>query len=147
MLKEFKNFPEPLQKKIMIQAGLGAISLLLFFCIWITIKNIQIALPGLLLFLFFGISASTLFVKVASNSYIVISGLCKSVNQTVIKRHTKSILFEADGKTIKIMIRQRLKKISQGMALDIYVSENTPIYETSSGLLLQSYLAIEEKSS
>lgn len=146
MFKEFKDFPEPLQKKLLMQIGLSIISIMLFFVLWLTVKNIQVALPGLLLFVFFGVSAFTLFIKVASKSYIVISGLCKSVNLTAIKRHTKSIMFEADGKTIKIMIRQRLRKISQGMMLDIYVSKNTPIYETGSGLLLQTYLAIEEKA-
>ena len=145
MLKEFKNFPEPLQKKILTQAGLSVVSLLLFFFLWMTIKSIQVALPGLLLFLFFGISAITLFIKVASKTYLVITGVCKSVNITPIKKYTKSIIFEADGKTIKIMIRQRLKKITQGMMLDVYVSESTPIYETGSGLLLQTYLTLDIK--
>ena len=147
MLKEFKSIPEPLQKKIMTHAGLGIVSILLSIFLFITLKDFYTGLPGLLMFLFFAVSAFMLFKKAVTKDYMVISGQCCAINITAIRRHTKSIVINAEGKSIKIMVKQRLKKFRQGMAIDVYVDEKAPVYESGNGYLLQTYLAIDAKES
>jgi membrane-bound ClpP family serine protease len=145
MLNEFKNIPEPLQKKILTHTGLGLVSILLSIFLFITLKDFHTGLPGILMFIFFIISAFVLFKKAVTNEYMVIRGQCSEIHVTAIKRHTKAIIINAEGKSIKILMKQRLKKFRQGMMIDVYVDENAPLYETGDGYILQTYLAIDAK--
>jgi len=145
MLKEFKVIPEPLQRKLILQVGLGLCGLLVFIFLLATLRNFGIALPGLALFVFFAICTFRLFVISVSKDYIVISGVCSKVNLTAIKKQTKSIILNAEGKSVKVIIKQRLKKIQPGAAIDVYVYKNAQAHQFNNEYVLPAHIAIDVK--
>ena len=145
MLKEFKTIPEPLQKKIIMLVGFSLFALLIFVFLLITLRSFGVALPGIFLFAFFGFCAFRLLVIAGTNDYTVISGICSKVNLTAIKKRTKSVTLLAEGKTVKVVIKQRLKRIEPGATVDVYVYKNTQMFSIDNEYLLPTHIALDVK--
>ena len=143
MLKEFKRLPEPLQKQTLIRLGCSGLFLILLIVFLKSARDIYLWLPcagATVLFLAAGI---LLFCRAAQGDYIVISGECAEVGATPVKRRAKYIVLHADVCDVKVMLRNRLRKINKGAVVRLYVLSSTPLYEERNGCLLRSYIAIE----
>lgn len=139
----FKQIPEPLQRQILTRLGLGALFLVLLIVLLFTARDILIWLPcaGVCLFLF--AAALALFRRAALGDYVVISGVCQSVERTAIRRRIKYITLQTEEYIVQVT--PRIRKISEGSALDLYVAKSTPLYEKGGVQLLYHYLAMEIK--
>ena len=146
MLKAFRLIPEPLQIQILYRLS-GGIALLLFsvvlFC---TSLDFLAVLSCFAISLFSLIITASLFRTAIIGEYVVISGECRDVVLTAIRKRTKSVtLVTDDGMTFKVMVKTHLRKTRSGARITLYISANTPIYEGDDVLLLYSYLALEAK--
>ena len=96
--------------------------------------------------IFFVVSAFMLFRRAVLVDYVVISGECLVVTVTPFRRRIKMITMRTEkNETIKIMIKQRLKKIVAGSKIMLYVASNVPVYESGGAHLLHTYLALDTK--
>ncbi len=84
-----------------------------------------------------------LFRRGVAGRYVVISGRCTEAADTLIRKKTKAILIEAEEHLVRVILRQRLRRIRAGASVEIYVADSTPVYEKDGVKLLQSYLAIK----
>ena len=143
MYQEFKQIPEPLQKQILIRLGLGALFLALSVVFVILMRDIHILLPFAGVFVICAISSFSLFRRAVLEEYVVVSGECAEVGVTAIRRRTKYIVLQTDICKLKVMLQGRRRKFQTGVTVNLYVSQNTPIYEDGGLHLLYAYLAIE----
>ena len=146
MFKTFTQIPEPLQKQILYRIGYGIVFLLITIASIFYKMELFSILSCIIIIFFCFVSSISLLRKAIIGNYVVICGDCISVNLTTLKRHTKTIILRMeDNRTLKVMIKHRLKKINTGSKIMLYISSDMPIYEDSGGYLLQSYLAIKIK--
>ena len=146
MIKAFRQIPKPLQKQILYRLGYGAAILLVTVMLLFYTMELFSVLACVFIMIFFTANSFLLFRRAVIGDYVVISGECLDVTLTAIKRRTKMvILCTEDKRIIKIMIKQRLKKIDIGSKIILYVASNVPVYESSGVYLLNSYLALDMK--
>ena len=146
MIKAFKQIPEPLQKQILYRLAYGAailfVTIVLFFYTldWFSVLACVIAIIACI------ISAFSLFRRAVIGDYVEIRGEFLKVILNTVKRRTKAIIIlTEDNRKLKVMIKQKLKKINTGSKITIYVAPNIPIYEDNDMNLLYSYLALDIK--
>ena len=73
----------------------------------------------------------------------MICGQCTRLERTPIRRHIRTLYLWADPHTVKVQITGKLRNINVGDAVAIYVSDNTPVYESEGYQQLSTYLAID----
>jgi len=146
MIKSFKQIPEPLQKQILYRLGWGAAALLLTIALFVYTMEIFSILFCVAVIIFFIVNSFMLFRRAVIGDYVMISGECLGITVTPLRRRTKMITMRSENNlTIKVMIRQRLKKISAGSKIVLYVATNVPVYESGGAHLLHTYLALDTK--
>ena len=67
------------------------------------------------------------------------------VEQTAIRKKTKSIYFTTEPYVVKVRLRHRLKEIAVGDHIAVFVSDNMPVYQENGCQILNGYIAIEIK--
>lgn len=145
MKEKFKSLPEALQKQIIIRFGACALSLLLLLVVLAMYRDLYLCLSFILFSLFFGVSGALLLLRAVDGKYVVIEGECSKVERTVLRKRPKTIYFKAEPHTVKLQTRQRLKNISAGDTVVLYVSENMSVYEDEGCQILSAYLAMDVK--
>lgn len=140
---QLSEMPESLQREIWIRLGFALVFLLLFIFVLILLMDWMSSIPFIAISLFFLTSAALLFHRISRGRYVVVEGPCVEISTTMIRKRTKTIIIQADKHLVQVLIRQRLKKISQGSYVKIYVSDQTQVYDRDGTLLLSGYLAID----
>ena len=144
MIKVFKQIPEPLQKQILYRLAYGAailfVTIVLFFYTldWFSVLACVIAIIACI------ISAFSLFRRAVIVDYVEVRGEFLKVILNTVKRRPKAIIIlTEDNRKLKVMIKQKIKKINAGSKITIYVAKNVPVYEDNGMQLLYSYLALD----
>lgn len=145
MIKNLKLIPEPLQRQVFIRLGFSIIFLLFFFLLLIMDNSLYTVLPCAALIAFCVIHAYLLSRRAARGGYVIISGICNEAVYTGLRRRTKSVYLQTEEYLVQIAIKQRLKRVPVGTVLDVYVADNTPVYEKDGAKLLYTYLALDYK--
>ena len=146
MFKAFKQIPAPLQRQILNRLGYGAVILFVAIILFLYTMDLISILACVFIMIFFAASSFSLFRRAVICDYVVISGECLGVTLTAIKKQTKAIIFRNDdNRIIKVMIKQRLKKITVGTKIMLYIATNMPVYENGGIYLLNSYLAFDTR--
>jgi len=143
---QFAEIPEPLQKQVLIRLGFALVFLLLFILVLCMMFDWLTVVPFIGLSIYSVISAFLLFRRAVMGGYVVIRGRCLESAVTLIRRRTKSILVDDGEHMVQVMMKQRLKRIPGGAELEIYVADNTQVYEKDGAKLLHTYLAINVKA-
>ena len=143
MYQGFKRIPEPLQKQTLIRLGLGAVFLILTAALVITAYHIYFWLPCAVTAIFFITAAFLLFRKAVLCEYVTVMGKCTEVGKTSLKRRVKHLTLHTEVGNVKIILHSRLRGISAGKQVKLYLADNAPIYEQNDSQMVYSYLAIE----
>lgn len=78
--------------------------------------------------------------------YISVSGTCIQVETTAIRKHIKSLTLEYEeevSRLLTVSIHERIKRLSVGDTVTIYLSEKTPVYSRDGAYLIYGYYAVE----
>jgi hypothetical protein len=146
MFKAFKQIPEPLQKQILYRLGYGITIFVVTLILLFYKMELFSILACIFISIFFFASSFLLFRKAIIGDYVIICGECLGVTQTVIKRQIKMIILRTENnRTLKVMMKQRLKNFNVGLKIKFYVAKNVPVYEKEGIHLLYSYLAFDIK--
>jgi hypothetical protein len=140
--KQLKQLPEPLQKQIFIRFGFALISLLFFALVLNLTTDLLAIVPFIGLAVYSVINAILLYKRGVVGAYVVIRGRCAEASDTLIRKRTKAILLETEEHLVRVILRQRLGRIRVGTEMDIYVADNTQVYDKDGAKLLQNYIAI-----
>jgi hypothetical protein len=145
MLAAFGKIPGPLQKQTLIRLGFGALFSVLLIVLLFTVRDVLLLLPCAGAAVLFVTAAITLFRRAARGAYTVVVGECREVGVTAAGRRAKHILLQTEEHTIRVALCGRMRKIPVGAAVNLYVADNTPVYEKDGVQMLYHYLAIEIK--
>lgn len=145
MKEKFYGLPAPLQKQIAIRIAGGAVFLLLFVSILLGFRDFYFSLPCLLLSGFLLINGIRLCYNSFAGNYMCIQGICEKIETVGIRKRIRGIWVQLEGNAVKIPIRQRMKVLSIGDTVIIYLSDKTPVYEHEGSYMICSYYALGTK--
>lgn len=88
------------------------------------------------------VSASLLYQLLIQGRYLALRGTVLNAEQTMIRKHTKVIILEAEGKALRIQLRNRHIKVVQGDTVALYLADTTKLYPWRGMYQLSGYLAL-----
>ena len=135
------QIPIPLQIQVLIRLALAVCSLVVGNLL-LVLFSLSIAAPFFLLALVTAASGGHLYWVAVCGHYLVLTGTVLNVERTAILRRPKAILIEAEGKALRVVLRNRHKAPGVGGQISFYVQDSTPIYEWRGMHLLGTYLAV-----
>ena len=112
MKEKFMALPEALQKQLIIRFGAGSVFLILTILILVLYKDVYLLIPCLVFAAFFYVNGIYVWHTVTGNRYIILEGLCSSVDKTPLRKRVKNIYLETEAGTVKIVIRQCIKQMA-----------------------------------
>ena len=143
MREKIEKISPSLQKQIIIRYGAAAVSLLLLVVSLLLAGSLYLSFSLLILFFFWGFSASQLLHKAITDQIVVIRGHCTRVEKTPVRRRIKTLYLRSDPHIVKIQITGKLRNIDKGDIVTVYAADNAPVYENEGCQQLSAYLAID----
>ena len=143
----FKAIPAALQRQI-LRRGLMGCAFLLFSVVFLLMGyDALLVLPGVGFMLFSFASAVWLFHIADKKRYVVVEGVCAEVAKSILFKRVKTVTLEADGKILRIQLKQHRRGYRAGAKLRLYIQESAKIYERDGALLIYDYILIEQRTS
>lgn len=135
--------PQALQRQVLFRSGGSVLSWLVFLIIGASFRDVYLMLPCLLLAGYLTGSSIWLFYQSAAGNYMHLQGECIRLETVGIRKRVRSLHLAMEQGIVKIPVRQRIKKLSEGDTVSIYVAEKTPVYERDGIYTISSYYAVE----
>ena len=142
MKEQFLTIPKPLQKQVLLRLAGGVLGLILFILILIFYKDWRFWIPCVILSVMCLASAGTLFYRCVFGKYVVVEGVCTDIDKTLIRRRIKAIYIRNDSFLIKIVNAKRIKNLSIGDIVTVYVADNSAVYDVDGTKVICYYLAM-----
>lgn len=146
MKNKLRLLPVPLQNLLIYRVALAILALGTSLALAIFLHDVHFALPGLILCVTMLISAVLLYRLLMQGRYLALRGTVLNAEQTMIRKHTKVIILEAEGTALRIQLRNRHMKVTQGDIVALYLADTTKLYLWCGMYQLSSYLAISTHS-
>ena len=137
MKQDWKSLPPALQRQLIIQMGLAVCCLVLAIGA-LAFISFSVSVPFLLGAALLTICAARLYRTGMRGQYLILRG----VILTVLRQRPKSILLEANGKALLVMLRNRHAAVREGDTVTLYISDTAPLYEWQGIHRLHAYLAM-----
>ena len=138
----FKSFPAVLQHQILLRLGMALGSSFFFMFCWLLFGEFVFASPFLLLAVWMGYSVIQMFRTIASGSYTRIRTTCKQVITTAILKRPKAMILSTEKGDLRLRIQQRIRKPEVGEQYDLFLADNTTVYQDETGYIASAYLGI-----
>lgn len=135
--------PQALQKQVLFRSGTSVLFWLLFIIILSSFQDIYLIVPCLLLAGYLTGSSVWLFFQSVAGNYMHLQGECVRLETIGIRKKVRSVHLALEQGIVKIPVRQRIRKLSEGDTVSIYVAEKTPVYERDGRYIISSYYAME----
>ena len=143
MREKFNSIPSPLQKQVISRFAAGLLFVFLFliilFCFW----DVYLFLPCVFFAVFLIVNAILLFYNSYKGNYVCVEGICEHIETTGLKKRVKSITLALVENKLKIMVRQRIKRLAVGDTVIVYLAESTQVYDQDDGFLIGNYYALD----
>ena len=146
MREKFRQLPKVLQLQVLRRFAVAVVFVIAFFITLFGFWDIYLFLPCLLFAGFFVVNALRLFYTCIRGDYISVSGTCVQVGTTAIRKRIKSLTLEYEEEAPRLLtvsIHERIKRLSVGDTVTIYLSEKTPVYSRDGAYLIYGYYAVE----
>lgn len=143
MREKFGKLPQALQKQVLFRSGVSVLFWSLFIIILISFQDIYLILPCLLLAGYLTGSSIWLFFQSVAGNYMHLQGECIRLETIGIRKRVRSVHLALEQGIVKIPVRQRIRRLSEGDTVSIYVAEKTPVYEQDGLYIIGSYYAME----
>ena len=146
MKDKFRQFPQVLQKQILIRLTAGIVSLLMLVIILLYRGGIELMFPCIGFSSIFFISALQLYARCDEKNYVVIKGTCTEIEKTGLRRKVKDIYVKEDQFTVRIVRpTMKLRSLNVGDRITIYLADNAPVYEMDGCKVICNTLAVEKE--
>jgi hypothetical protein len=143
VVNEFRRIPEPLQRQTLLRLGLGAAFLALLIALLAVARDIYLWLPCAGIVIFHAVSASLLFHTAVTGGYVAVTGKCSEAGLTTIRRRSKFIILQTEAGAVRVMLRNKLRRISPGTEVTLYIAKKSQVYKQNGEKILYNYLALE----
>lgn len=139
MKERFRNIPAPLQKQILQRAFGMAIGIAIM--IFAGREDFMLLLPGISILVMFLVSACSLAIRCFEGKYLILKGQCLQIERSFVRKNIKAIYLKVQNHTVKLRC-QLPRRIAVGDQLNIYISNDAPVYEEDGCQVLFHILAI-----
>ena len=148
MKQDWKSLPPALQHQLIIQMGLAVCCLVLAIGA-LAFISFSVSVPFLLGAALLTICAARLYHTGMRGQYLILRGVILKVERTALRQRPKSILLEANGKALLVMLRNRHAAVREGDTavregdtVTLYIADTAPLYEWQGIHRLHAYLAM-----
>lgn len=143
MRERFGKMPQALQKQVLFRFGGSVLFWALFIIILSSFRDIYMILPCLLFAGYLTGSSIWLFCQTVAGNYMHLQGECIRMETTGLRKRVRSVSLALEQGIVKIPVRQRIRRLSEGDTVSIYVAEKTPVYERDGTYIISSYYAMD----
>lgn len=134
--------PIPLQRQILVRVGLSAASVAVGAGLLILLRSAAMAVPCLVAALLAAVGAWHIYRQATLGRCLVLKGTVLKTEMSALRHRPKALLLEVDGKALRVVLRGRHKVLEAGAAVEVYITDTTPLYDWHGLHQLQSYLAL-----
>ena len=142
MKKGLGALPVPLQRQVLARVGLSAAAAAAGAGLLVLLRSAAMAAPCLAVALLAAAGAWYIYHQARLGRCLVLKGTVLKTEMTVLRRRPKALLLEVDGKALRVVLRGRNKELEAGVAVEVYITDTTPLYDWRGIHQLQSYLAL-----
>ena len=142
MKNAFLQLPRPLQKQVFLLLVGGVLGFFLFILVLIFYKDWRFWLPCVILSVMCLASAGTLFFRCVLDKYVVVEGICTDIDKSLVRKRIKAIYIRNDQFSIKIVNAKRIRNLSIGDTVTVYVADNSAVYDVDGTKVICYYLAM-----
>lgn len=143
MKEKFLCIPAPLQKQILLLLGGCVAGLSMLLLVLIYDGDWRFLIPCVAFALLCLAGAASLFDRCLQRKYVVVDGTCTDIERTPLRRRIKAVYLRNERHSIKLVNVRKLRNLTVGDTVCIYVSEDAPVYEIDGSQVICNYLAIE----
>ena len=142
MKNKIRTLPITLQNLLLYRFSLSILALGASLALAFFLRDFRFALPGIALSAAMMASAILLYRLLMQGRYLALRGTVLNVEQTIVRKQAKFIVLEAEGKALRIQLRNRHMKVSQGDTVALYLSDTAKLYPWRGIYQLSGYLAL-----
>ncbi len=84
-----------------------------------------------------------LFLQEAGRNYMRLQGQCIRIDTEGLRKRVQAVHLALEQGNVKILVRYRISKLSEGDTIVVYVAEKTPVYERDGEYIIGNYYAME----
>lgn len=146
MKEQFEKIPIPLREMVYRRFAAGLAGLAFIPVVLVFGGGLSACVPCVAVIAFGGIGGLTLMAECLEGRYVVLEGICSRVEKSKTGRDIRAVWLKKEGMAVRIISREkRMKGLSAGDRLAVYISGNTPVYDMDEYKVAGSCLAIERK--
>lgn len=146
MKEKFKSLPEVLRLQILSRFAAGAGFLVMLIVILIFYRSVYLWLPSLVFMVLLIVNGLFLLYNNINGNFVSVAGVCEHIEVTGIRKRVKSITLRLEENSLKVSVRQRIRKMKLGDTVIVYLSVKTPVYPQDDGYVVFNYYAMEVRN-
>ncbi len=143
MKDKLKQIPKALKTQIILRFMLGFTALVTAVIMLAIAKDFILGLPLLLLFAYMAIDGGRLLYSGYMGKYVVVAGECVGIERTSIRKRVKYIIMRTEKGDMRVPVRKRMRKLTEGDTVSVYMSPKNRIYDGDRYLTVFGYYAID----
>lgn len=143
MKEKWTEMPKALQRQVLFRIGGGGLFLLVLLLIMESYRDFYLLLPCILCMFWLLGSALWLFLQAAEGNYMRLQGTCVHIDTAGVRKRVRAVHLTMEQGTVKVPVRYRISRLSEGDTVAVYVAENTPVYERHGIYIIGNYYAME----
>ncbi len=143
MKEKWIKMPKALQRQVLFRSGGGGLFLMILLFLMTGNRDLYLLLPCILCMFWLAGSGFWLFVQAAGGNYMRLQGQCIRVDTSGLRKRVRAVHLALEQGTVKIPVRYRISKLSEGDTIVVYVAEKTPVYERDGEYIIGNYYAME----
>lgn len=146
MKEKFKALPEVLRLQILSRFAAGAGFLVMLIVILIFYRSVYLWLPSLVFMVLLIVNGLFLLYNSINGNFVSVAGVCEHIEVTGIRKRVKSITLRLEENSLKVSVKQRIRKMKLGDTVIVYLSVKTPVYPQDDGYVVFNYYAMEVRN-
>lgn len=146
MKKKFKALPEVLRLQILSRFAAGVGFLVMLIVILIFYRSVYLWLPSMFFMVLLIVNGLFLLYNSINGNFVSVAGVCEHIEVTGIRKRVKSITLRLEENSLKVSVRQRIRKMKLGDTVIVYLSVKTPVYPQDDGYVVFNYYAMEVRN-
>ncbi len=143
MKEKWIKMPKALQRQVLFRFGGGGLFLMILLFLMTGSRDLYLLLPCVLCMIWLAGSGFWLFLQAAGGNYMCLQGQCIRIDTSGLRKRVRAVHLALEQGTVKIPVRYRISKLSEGDTVSIYLAEKTPVFERDDTYIISSYYAME----
>ena len=143
MKEKWVKMPKALQRQVLFRSGGGGLFLMILLFLITGSRDLYLLLPCVLCMFWLAGSGFWLFLQAAEGNYMRLQGQCIRIDTAGLRKRVHAVHLALEQGTVKIPVRYRINRLSEGDIIVVYVAEKTPVYERDGEYIIGNYYAME----